>query len=41
VAEGVLRAVAEALGIKEPRLEGEDSDKKRLALPADVGWPMF
>jgi len=46
-AEGVLRAVAEALGV-EARLEGGDSDKgrqdsgkKRLVLPAEVGWAVF
>ena len=40
-AEGVLRAVAEALGVLEPRLEGKDSGKKRLVLPAVVGWATF
>jgi len=40
-AEDVLRAVAEALGLVEPRLEGKDSGKKRLVLPAVVGWATF
>jgi len=40
-AKGVLRAVAEALGIKEPRLEGGERGEKRLVLPADVGWAVF
>ena len=39
-AGSILRAVAEVLG-REPRLEGKDSDKKRLVLPAEVGWPML
>jgi len=39
-AGGVLRTVAEVLGV-EPRLEGKDSDKKRLVLPAGAGWAVF
>jgi len=35
-ARGVLTAVASALGIEEPRWEGN-----ALALPADVGWATF
>jgi len=35
-ADGVLRAVASALGVEKPRWEGG-----ALVLPAEVGWPMF